>query len=560
MKNLSIKMKVAGAFGVLLAIVLALSLYAINRLSVMDDLTSDIAENTLPSVNYAGALDAVTARFRVGEARHILAENDEAMRAMDKVLDERAQQVTELRAKYEPVITSSEERALYNEFVRQWDGYLRVDKELMALSRQHANAEAQALLNGESLTAFNRVADSLAALTKFNVQAAEAANRHAKEVYTFSRNLMVGAVAVTILMTIGMAIFLITNVSHPVSAMTRVMERLSNNDFAVAIPDTDRTDELGRMAQAVQVFKDKMEQNRLMEAEVKEAERRTAEQRKKDMNRLADQFEGSVKGVVNAVSSAATEMQASAQALSSVAEQTQRQSTSVAAAAEQATANVQTVAAATTELSTSISEIGRQVEVSSRVSKNAVDEAQRVQHMVTELSNAAQKIGDVVNLINDIASQTNLLALNATIEAARAGDAGKGFAVVANEVKSLANQTARATDEISQQISSVQGATREAVSAIQGITGTIGQIAEIAGSIAAAVEQQSAATQEIARNVQQAASGTQEVSTNIVGVNQASAETGSAAAQVLGAAQELSVQSEHLRADVDSFIASVRQA
>ncbi len=274
--------------------------------------------------------------------------------------------------------------------------------------------------------------------------------------------------------------------------------------------------------------------------------------------RLADNFETNVKGVVESVSSAATEMQSSAQSMSATAEETNRQATAVAAAAEEATTNVQTVSSAAEELSASISEIGRHVAKSTTISQAAVAEANRTNDKVQGLANAAQKIGDVVKLINDIASQTNLLALNATIEAARAGEAGKGFAVVASEVKSLANQTAKATDEIAAQISAIQDATNEAVKAIQGIGTTIGEINEIATTIAAAVEQQSAATGEIAQSVQQAAQGTQDVSANITGVSQSAGEAGSAAEQVLSAARELSQQSEMLRQQVGAFLVEVR--
>ncbi len=273
---------------------------------------------------------------------------------------------------------------------------------------------------------------------------------------------------------------------------------------------------------------------------------------------LADNFETNIKGIVESVSSSATEMQGSAQSLSSTAEETSRQSTAVAAASEEASTNVQTVASAAEELSKSVEEVGRQVGQSNKIAEGAVEEAQRTNEKFQGLAEAASKIGEVVNLINDIASQTNLLALNATIEAARAGEAGKGFAVVASEVKSLANQTAKATEEIAAQIGAIQAATTDAVSAIQGIGSTIGEISEIASAISGAVDQQSSATREIATNVQQAASGTQEVSQNISGVTQAASETGEAASQVLGAADELSKQSELLRDQVDSFLVEIR--
>jgi len=278
----------------------------------------------------------------------------------------------------------------------------------------------------------------------------------------------------------------------------------------------------------------------------------------RELGSKADSFERDVKGVVAAVSSAAGQMENAARTMSGNAEETSMQSTTVAAAAEEATTNIQTVAAAAEELSSSISEISRQVADSARIAAGAMDEADRTNRMVQSLAAAANKIGEVVKLINDIAAQTNLLALNATIEAARAGDAGKGFAVVANEVKSLANQTAKATEEIAAQISAVQSATRDAVGAIGGIAKTIGQINDIASAIAGAVEEQGAATQEIARNVQQAAMGTQEVTGTIARVSAAAAHTGSAAREVLTAATTLTGSSTTLERQVEKFLVEVR--
>ena len=273
---------------------------------------------------------------------------------------------------------------------------------------------------------------------------------------------------------------------------------------------------------------------------------------------MADNFESNVKTVVESVASASTEMEMSARTLSATAEEASSQSTAVAAASEEASTNVQTVAAAAEQLAQSVEEVGRQVQQSSTIASNAVSEAQKTNEEVEGLATAAEKIGEVVGLINDIASQTNLLALNATIEAARAGDAGKGFAVVATEVKSLADQTATATEDISSQISAIQNATENAVKAIKGISGTIGELSEISSAIASAVEEQSAATREIAQSVEQAAAGTADVSQNITGVTSGAQQTGDASAQVLEAASELSKQAETLRSQVDGFLVEVR--
>jgi methyl-accepting chemotaxis protein len=314
------------------------------------------------------------------------------------------------------------------------------------------------------------------------------------------------------------------------------------------------------MARTVEVFKKNGLEVARLRTEQQAAEMRLAEQRKADMRKLANAFEGAVGEIIETVSQASTELEASATALTATAVHATEVTTAVAAASEEASTNVQAVASATEEMASSVNEISRQVQESARMASEAVDQARKTNDRVGELSKAAGRIGDVVELINTIAGQTNLLALNATIEAARAGEAGRGFAVVASEVKALAEQTAKATGEIGQQIAGIQSATQDSVNAIREISGTIERLSEISSVIAAAVEEQGAATQEISRNVQQAAQGTQQVSSNITDVQRGAGETGSASSQVLSAAQSLSRDSNRLKLEVGEFLTTVRAA
>ena len=376
---------------------------------------------------------------------------------------------------------------------------------------------------------------------------------------TISAQEMVAGLAV--LLGLAIAFLIARGIIRPLSGLTAGMKELAGGNFGVILPGLDRKDEVGDMAQAVETFKVKAEEKARDEAEAKiRQDEVLARQRKVEMAKMADDFEGAVGRIVETVSSASRELESSAGTLTSTAARSQELTTMVTAASEEATTNVQSVASATEELSSSINEISRQVQESARMASEAVGQARGTTERVSDLSKAASRIGDVVELINTIAGQTNLLALNATIEAARAGEAGRGFAVVASEVKALAEQTAKATGEIGQQISGIQAATQESVSAIKEISGTIEKLSEIASTIAAAVEEQGAATQEISRNVQQAAHGTQQVSSNIIDVQRGATETGSASTQVLSAAQTLSADSGRLKSEVSKFLNSVRAA
>ena len=389
-------------------------------------------------------------------------------------------------------------------------------------------------------------------LGKQSVDAAEAAANHTTRIFL---GLLLSAFVLAILVT-----QLISRmIARPLVGMTEVMTTLSSGNNQVAVPETDRGDEIGSMAKAVLVFKETMIRAEALAAE-QERDQQAKVARANQLEISARDFDQNVGGVVRAVSAATEQLQTSAQLMSETAEQASQRAKVVASASGEATSNVQTVAAATEQLSSSVAEIGRQALQSSQIAAQAVADTDRTNAAIESLAQAAQRIGDVVKLINHIAGQTNLLALNATIEAARAGEAGRGFAVVASEVKSLATQTAKATEDIAAQVGAIQGATEQSVVAIRGIGETIRRVSEIATSISSAVEQQGAATQEIARNIQQAAIGTSDVSSNIVGVTAAAGETGRAASDVLNAAQEMARQSDTLKDEVARFLTEVKVA
>jgi methyl-accepting chemotaxis protein len=373
--------------------------------------------------------------------------------------------------------------------------------------------------------------------------------------------LLLAAVVVLALLISGAVVFLMArSITRPLSALSAAMGDLAAGIIEREIPGVGRHDEIGAMAGTVEVFKQNAIERQRLSAEAEQAQARAAAQRKADMQRLADDFQAAVGHIIETVSAASAALETDAHAMSTTAESTQQLSGVVAAASEEASTNVQSVASATEEMSSSVDEIGRQVHESSTIADEAVKQAEKTDARIAELSRAASRIGDVVKLITAIAEQTNLLALNATIEAARAGEAGKGFAVVASEVKSLATQTAKATDEIGAQIAGMQAATQESVSAIKEIGATITRVSQIAATIAAAVEEQGAATQEIARNVQEAAKGTSQVAANIVDVNRGAGETGSASSRVLTSARSLSSESTLLKGELEKFLATVRAA
>jgi methyl-accepting chemotaxis protein len=560
--RISIKAALAGLFALLAVIIAGESALTLIKLSAIRLNATEVAGNWLPSVQTLGELNSAVDRARVRQYRLVAATRD-----AQQLAEHRKQYLSgieaagQVRKRYEALISSPEERALYERFVQEWTQFEAIGKRAVELMDAGRQPEALTeITRPEIVKLYSGLSEIITQGVALNRKGAQnEADTTVSNVDDTSRVTYV-AMAIAVVLALGAMLFSLLRVSQPITRMTAAMGTLAAGDTTVTVPGADRRDEIGAMAAAVQVFKDNLIHTRQLEEETAQARLAAEEQRKAGMRQMADGFEAAVGGIIGMVSSSATELQATAQTMTATATETASQSTTVAAAAEEAASNVNTVAAAAEELGSSVQEIGRQVAGSAELAQRAVHEADQTGTLVQELSAAVSRIGDVVGLISNIAGQTNLLALNATIEAARAGAAGKGFAVVASEVKALAEQTAKATNEISGQIAQIQASTGQAVTSIGGITGRIREISGVATSIAAAVEQQGAATQEIVRNVAQAAMGTGEVTSNISGVAGAAEETGAAASQVLGAASELSRQSEHLGAEVARFLATVRAA
>ncbi len=554
----SIRSKITVVVAFLLVAMSAMGALNIRQMYTINSATVDIVNNWLPSVRVLGELRAATITYRAIVRSHLLATDEAGKQLQEDLLAKWITNTDKARKTYEPLITSAEERALYDEFSTSWAEYLAGVKEVLVLSRKNEDKEAR-VLHAKASLAGVKADETLQKDVLLNSKGADAAGSQAAESFDNDIKIVLSSLLLTIIIAIGAAVFLVRGVSAGIKSIVAPMQALGDGDLTAQVPHQGEKTEIGAMAEALQVFKQALIAKKAAdEAAARDADAKIERGRRVD--NITRDFESLIGEIVATVSSASTQLEASAGTLTTTAERAQQLTTTVAAASEEASTNVRSVASATEEMASSINEIGRQVQDSARMAGEAVDQARKTNDRVSELSKAAARIGDVVELINTIAGQTNLLALNATIEAARAGEAGRGFAVVASEVKALAEQTAKATGEIGQQITGIQTATQDSVNAIKEIGGTIEKLCEISSTIASAVEEQGAATQEISRNVQQAAHGTQQVSSNITDVQRGASETGSASSQVLSAAQSLSGDSNRLKLEVGKFLNSVRAA
>ena len=558
--DMTIQTKVIAAFFAVLLATAGLGIFAIDRLAAVDDIAATLRDNYLPSVSAVGDLAKQTERYRLKQAYMLLAADPAERAKFGAELEKTAASRDAAWQHYKPLVDEGTEKENAEAIERDWTAYQTDAKPITAaLDQGHNQAAITLFLTGPVREDFDRLRADLDKNIAYNVDAGKRTADQGEAVYHSAKLMVFGVLGLAAALAIAAGLTLISTVSRPILRLTEGMARLANHELSTEIAGVGRKDEIGQMASAVQVFKDG-----LIEADRLTAEQKLEQAKKEARIKLVDgyiaDFDHSVRGTLDMLASASTEMNTTATSMATVAEETSRQAVAVSTASEQTSANVQSAASASEEMAASVSEIARQVSQAAEVAGLAVKEAAQTTLTMRGLALGAQKIGDVVALISNIASQTNLLALNATIEAARAGGAGKGFAVVASEVKALANQTGKATEEISSQIAAIQNTVREAVIAITGIDGTITRISEISSVIAAAVEQQGAATLEISRNTQEAAKGTDEVTRNIAGVNTAAAETGIAASQVLLASGELGRQAETLRVDVARFLTDLKAA
>ncbi|WP_176559725.1 methyl-accepting chemotaxis protein [Teichococcus rhizosphaerae] len=555
LNRLSIRSKLLLAFGVLLMFVIGNGVYGVTQLRQINAEVVDMRDNWLPAIRALGELQYSVSRERTRFARLIATYDRQERAQVQAEVDAMTREIRRQVEAYLPMLSSPRARALFERFQAEYRAYGEINR--TALARE--GAAGQAIFNTEVARAFRVASGTLDEMLGLNREGFMASSAEAEEAYGMALTGIVATAVLALLTGLGAVLWMDRDLGRAVVRLSAALRRLAQRDYGFDLPERNRQDEIGSMAQALEDCRRGLQEADAL-ASGQEAERQAKERRAAQLSALMASFEGKVGEMVGMLAAASTELEATAQSMAGTASQTGRQVERVLSSSEEAGQGVQTVASAAEELTASIGEISRQVAQATAVTARAVSDAQRTDGTVRALAESAARIGEVVGLINTIAGQTNLLALNATIEAARAGEAGKGFAVVASEVKNLASQTAKATDEIRSQIAQIQGATQQAVVDIQAITGTIDSISTITATIAAAIDEQGTATGEIANSVTRTAQATTSVSASIAEVNQGAESTGASARQVLVASGELSRQSEQLKAEVGQFIAQVRAA
>jgi methyl-accepting chemotaxis protein len=559
LSRLSIKVKLIGLVAVLLLALVATGTFAVTEMRAINTAAQDIKANWLPNIRLVSELRVQSARYRA-VLRDYLTEPDEAFMAdIQRNLDARARDYETADKAYAPRITSPEEAALYQELSKAWTTFRAAADEVVAHARARETAQARAV-NATRATPAGRSMDAvMSKIVALNDSGASVSGQNAESSYSSAFTIVLAVLIGMAALGLGAAILIVRDISHGIGSVLAPMRALAGGNLDVEIPHQGERTEIGQIAGTLQVFKAALIAKKAADAAATE-DAGAKLKRAEAMNSVTRNFEAMVGEMIGSLSSASTEMEATAAALTATADTTRQLSTSTANASHEVSESIQSTAAATEEITSSVSEISRQVQESSRVAQTAVAQAQKTDASIQQLSQAAARIGDVIKLITAVAVQTNLLALTATIEAARAGEAGRGFAVVASEVKALAAQTAKATDEIGSQIAGMQAATQDSVATIHEISATINLMSEISSAIAAAVEEQGAATQEIARNVQQAADLCGNVASNITEVDRSAGEAGAASSEVLAAAQSLSMESHRLQTEVHNFLETIRAA